>query len=158
MIGNLATHFGHQDRNFESTGDLMSALRAAKPVKAAQLAQIPSAAGAYILSERGRAVYVGVSENLRRRLRQETSGKPDQSALAFKLARERVPRKPGELEPSRKELMGEPKFAAAMNAAVERVKNMEGKWVVIGESSQRNVFSLLATLALNAPHNDFNTR
>ena len=148
MIGNL-------DRNFDSLNDLMARLEAAPPVKVTQLAQIPSAGGAYVLTERGRAVYVGVSNSLRKRMRQETSGRPDQSALAFKLARERTRRKYEDPQMrSRKELMDIPQFAEVMNTTTERVKNMEAKCVVIKEMSQRNLFDLFAALSLSAPHND----
>jgi len=74
---------------------------------------MPSA-GVYLLSEDGRALYVGRSNTLRKRLQGHTHNNHNQATFAFLLAR----RQTGNLTPSyqakgsRQDLLNDPEFRA----------------------------------------------
>jgi hypothetical protein len=91
-------------------------------------------------------------------MRNHTSGRGEQSVFAFKLARDLANKKNRyTVAESRKALMKDAEFSAAMRLTTLRVKQMGAKYVQIDDPILRYLFEVYATLSLEAPYNDFNT-
>jgi hypothetical protein len=149
---------GRFDKYVEQLKGLLKDLEAANKIKVGECKLFPEAGGCYAMIEDGKYQYVGIAKNIRQRMRNHTSGRAEQSAFAFKLAREATGRartytKAG----SKKELMKDPIFVSAMKLATERVKQMNSQFVLIEDPSQRYLFEFFAAINLDAPYNDFNT-
>lgn len=119
---------------------------------------IPKAPGVYALFENDEAVYVGRSKNLRQRIGNHTSGRPEQSSFAFKLAREETGRVATyKVKGSRKQLMADPAFSISFQACVSRIRGFKARFVVIENDILQHLFEVYAALALNTHYNDFKT-
>src|SRR3974390_2543616 len=87
---------------------------------------MPSA-GIYLFSEDGIPLYVGRTNNLRKRLQYHTRNNHNQATFAFLLARHQT----GNLKASyqakglRQDLLSDPKFRAAFDAARQRIREMD---------------------------------
>jgi hypothetical protein len=137
---------------------LYAKLEAAKKFAVGENRLLPDEGGCYAMIEYEKYLYVGIAKNIRQRMRNHTSGRAEQSAFAFKLAREATGRartytKAG----SKKELMKDPVFISAMKLATERVKSVTCQFVLIEDPSLRYLFEFFAAVSLDAPYNDFNT-
>ena len=149
---------GRFDKYVEQLKGLLAELEAAKKFKVGENKLFPKAGGCYAMIERKKYPYVGIAKNIHQRMRNHTSGRAEQSAFAFKLAREATGRvKTYTKAGSKRELMKDPVFIGAMKSATERVKNMDSQFVLIEDPSQRYLFEFFAAVSLDAPYNDFNT-
>jgi predicted GIY-YIG superfamily endonuclease len=149
---------GRFDKYVEQLKGLLAELEAAKTFKVGENRLFPTAGGCYAMIERQKYQYVGIAKNIRQRMRNHTSGRAEQSAFAFKLARETTGKvKTYTKVGSKKELMKDSVFIDAMKLATERVKSMDTKFVLIEDPSQRYLFEFFAAMSLDAPYNDFNT-
>ena len=118
----------------ESLRPKLKALLAMAPLKPTHLpAQMPKA-GVYVLSEKGRHLYVGRSNDIRGRIRRHSrpSASHRMAAFAFRLARvatgnTRASYKKG--EGSRAGLMENPVFAEAFASAKARICAMDLRYV-----------------------------
>ncbi|MBY0533101.1 MAG: GIY-YIG nuclease family protein [Xanthobacteraceae bacterium] len=146
------------DAYVEQLKSLLDQLKAAPFMNLRELKQFPEASGCYALTEDSKYLYVGIARNFRQRMRNHTSGRAEQSAFAFKLARELTGRKTEYTKAgSRKALMQDPIFVEAMKSTTSRVRSMRAQIVQIEDPSQRYLFEFFAALSLEAPYNDFNT-
>jgi GIY-YIG catalytic domain len=130
---------------------------AAKPLS--DLTQFPQLGGCYVLMENDIRLYVGIAKNLRQRMRNHVSGRAEQSAFAFKLAREVTGHQPTYRKTgSRKDLVkNNAEFSNAMRNTTERVRKMSAQFVVIEDAALRYLFEFFAAHSLNTRYNDFNT-
>src|SRR3989442_428632 len=107
----------------------LRALLASLPVKADELPIEMPAPGVYLFTERGRHLYVGRSNRLRKRipLHYRRSSKHSSAAFAFRLARKATRREIAsyKTEGSRKQLAANPSFSRAFVRAKERIRRME---------------------------------
>lgn len=120
---------------------------------------LPTKPGIYLLSEGGEDLYVGrTSRNLRNRMKGHGSGTHFSSTFAFLLARHETgieaTYKP---KGSREDLMSDPVFRPAFDRALERIKKMEVRHIVIEDDHVQHVFELYTALRLNTRHNHFRT-
>ena len=137
---------------------LLAELEAATEIRVSENRLFPEAGGCYARMEHDKYQYVGIAKNIRQRMRNHTSGRAEQSAFAFKLAREATGRSRTYTRAgSKKELMKDAVFISAMKFATERAKNMTSRFVLIEDPSQRYLFEFFAAVSLDAPYNDFNT-
>lgn len=118
---------------------------------------IPSS-GIYVFSEGGSHLYVGRSKRLRDRLRYHSSSAKD-APFAFKLAREQTGNTKASYSSkgSREELLANPEFQAAFQAAKERIRRMQIRFVGEPDPTRQALLEIYATISLAAPYNDFDT-
>jgi len=142
----------------EQLPQLLEQMISASPRSLRELKEFPKHGGCYALIENEKYLYVGIAKNLKQRMQNHTSGRAEQSAFAFKLAREITGKKTDYTKNgSRKALMSDPIFVAAMDDTTNRVRQMTAKYVQIDDPAQRYLFEFFATTSLAAPYNDFET-
>jgi hypothetical protein len=80
------------------------------------------------------------------------------AAFAFRLAREHTGRVATyTTEGGRAALMKDPKFSAAFNAAKERIRAMDIRFVAEGDPLRQTLLEVYCAVALGTPYNDFDT-
>ena len=136
---------------------LVNKLRKDKPDS---VSEVPSKKGLYVLSERGKPRYIGITGNLRRRWQLHRHGGASSASFAIRLARRATKRK----RTYRKEdglnaLMKDEEFRAAFKRAKERIRKMEIRYLAWpGDNDDLAIFEIYAAQALNTTfHNDFST-
>jgi hypothetical protein len=136
------------------------ALIAREPVKFNGLRprDVPKS-GVYVFSEGDSHLYAGRSKNMHGRLRMHCYGTPDQSALAFKLAREATGKIKATYTPagSRTELMADPRFARAFQEAQTRIREMNVRFVEEADPTAQALLEIYVSIALSTRYNDFET-
>jgi hypothetical protein len=152
----LHPSFVHVVESLQPAFERLLAQAPTKPVKLP--AGLPSA-GVYLFTEEGKHLYVGRSNNLRRRMQRH--GSPGatykQAAFAFRLAREQT----GNLEASykaegsRAHLMEDPEFALAFANAKNRIRNMDLRFVEESDPLRQAFLEMYVAVALGTPYNDF---
>lgn len=121
---------------------------------------IPRAAGVYLFVEEGKALYVGQTRDLRRRLADHcrVSSRENQASFAFNLARESAAEARLSVVGYRKVLAVEPAFAEHFAAAKARVAAMDIRFIELDDPELRTVFEVYGTLALGTErYNTFET-
>src|SRR5438876_4409176 len=128
---------------------------------AVRLTSIPKEAsrpGIYLFSEGPLHLYVGRSKNVRNRLKMHV-GDPSGASFAFKLAREACGRRKATYAPegSRTHLMTIPDFVQAFQAAKDRIRAMDIRFIAEPDCNRQALLEIYATLALGTRYNDFET-
>lgn len=131
------------------------------PVTTDSLLERMPKAGIYLFSEGARHLYVGRSNDIRRRLgRHSRPGATHRmAAFAFRLAREATGhiqatyRKEG----SRSALMKDPVFRSAFEAAKARIRRMDRRFVEESDPVRQAILEVYVAVALQTPYNDFDT-
>jgi hypothetical protein len=143
----------------EGLDNSLQRLLAMAPVKPGQLLGELPAAGVYLYSEGKRDLYVGRSNNLRRRMQRH--GRPGatykQAAFAFRLAREATGRIKASYKPegSRARLIADPQFLAAFTKAKERIFCMDLRFVAEADPVRQALLEIYVAIVLGTPYNDF---
>lgn len=156
VIMNLHPSFVHVVESLQPSVERLLDQPPIKPVK------IPStlpAAGVYLFTESGKHLYVGRSNNLRRRMQRHGSvgATYKQAAFAFRLAREVT----GHLkatyrtEDSRAHLMENEAFALAFSDAKKRIRSMDLRYVEEANPLRQAVLEMYVAVVLSTPYNDF---
>ncbi len=116
-------------------------------------------AGVYLFSEAGRPLYVGRAKTLRKRLQNHTHNSHNQATFAFLLARHETGNLKASYQPrgSRKDLLTDPEFRAAFDAARERVRHMDVQFVEEADPIRQAILEVYAALETRAEYNDFDT-
>jgi hypothetical protein len=118
--------------------------------------EMPSA-GVYLLSENGESLYVGRTNKLRNRLQYHTRNNHNQATFAFLLARERT----GKTKPtyqksgSRQDLLTQPRFRSAFDAARQRIRKMEVQFIEETDPIRQALLEIYTALRVSARYNDF---
>jgi len=116
--------------------------------------------GVYVFYENDKALYVGRSNRLKKRLQEHgrLSSTHNSAPFAFNLAKEKMQRAK-EIPPyvRRKELEHAPGFDYAFFEAKNRVAEMKIRVMQIDDQVTQALFEIYAALALNTPYNDFST-
>lgn len=145
-------------RSDEDFGLWLERLTAAPAAPLSQTQSFPDRGGCYVIEENGVFLYVGISKSIRQRMRNHTSGRPEQSAFAFKLARQEAGRKTDYTKTnSMKTLSVDPEFLDAFARITTRVRAMTARFILIDDANSRYLFEHYAATRLNTPYNDFNT-
>lgn len=138
-------------------------LLAMAPFQYASLPRVMPLAGIYVLSENGRNLYVGRSNNIRRRLGRHCNpgATHRMAAFAFRLAREATGRLEATYAPgaggTRDELMLDTNFVTAFNAAKARIRAMEFRFVEEADPTRQALLEIYIAVTLETPYNDFDT-
>lgn len=134
------------------------ALMQMEPVTLAGLPKTVPSSGIYLFSEGPSHLYVGRSKRLRQRLRYHSSSAKD-APFAFKLAREQTGNTKASYSTkgSREELLADRTFLAAFQAAKERIRRMQIRFVEEPNPNRQALLEIYATISLGAPYNDFDT-
>jgi predicted GIY-YIG superfamily endonuclease len=130
-----------------------------QPISPVKVSPNVPPAGIYLFSEGDNHLYVGRSNNLRRRMQRHGSpgATHKQAAFAFRLAREAT----GNLkatyktEGSRDRLIEDPEFKAAFTSAKARIRNMQLRYVEESDPLRQAVLEMYVAVALATPYNDF---
>ena len=134
-------------------------LTATAPVKMHTLPKSVPDAGVYLFSEKERNLYVERTANIRGRLRNHCRGNHNAASFAFLLAREKT----GSLQPtyqkrgSRVDLMCQESFKAVFFSQIERVKQMDVRFVEEADPVRQMLLEVYVAIALDTPYNKFKT-
>jgi hypothetical protein len=147
------------DKLVKTLAPKLSDLMEFAPISHGQLPKIMPMCGIYLFSEGATHLYVGRSNNIRRRYRLHSrpSATSDQAGFAFQLAR----RATGYLqatykaEGGRKWLMKQPNFIAAFAAAKVRIRAMDFRYVEQSDQQHQAILEVYASFVLKTPFNDF---
>ncbi|HAD87363.1 MAG TPA: hypothetical protein DCG48_08380 [Rhodospirillaceae bacterium] len=114
--------------------------------------------GIYVFFEEGKAVHVGRTRNLRQRLRSHHTFSHNAASFAFKRARRELgvvtTYKP---EGSRADLMRRDDFATEFRRQIDRVRQMEARFLEIKDPILQYLVELYAHLELRLPLDEFDT-
>ena len=117
--------------------------------------------GVYLFSEGECHLYVGRSRSIRQRLgRQCRVGATHRmGASAFRLAQQATGRLKASYrtEGSRANLMKDPKFREAFDAAKARIQQMDIRFVEETDPLRQTLLEVYVAIALQTPHNGFDT-
>ncbi|HZQ94706.1 MAG TPA: GIY-YIG nuclease family protein [Candidatus Sulfotelmatobacter sp.] len=118
--------------------------------------------GVYLFTEKGRHLYVGRSNVLRKRYGRHCrpGATHKQAAFAFQLAREVTGRTKATYKAgdgSRDGLMLDPIFKAAFQSAKERIRAMEYRYVEEQDQNRQALLEIYCAVVLATPYNDFRT-
>ncbi len=120
---------------------------------------LPSA-GIYLFSEDGHNLYVGRSNNIRRRIKLHCrpSSQHNQATFAFKVTREIT----GNLKAtyksgigSRAALVKEPEFLQCFTDQKSRISDMDIRVVEEADPNRQALLEMYASIVLETPYNDF---
>jgi hypothetical protein len=153
---NLHPSFVHVVESLQPSFEKLLAQSPMRPVK------LPSGLpgpGVYLFTEGGRHLYVGRSNNLRRRMQRHGSAGATykQAAFAFRLAREQTGKLKAtyKTEGSRAHLMEDPAFALAFGNAKRRICEMDLRFVDESDPLRQAILEMYVAVALGTPYNDF---
>jgi hypothetical protein len=134
------------------------ALMRMEPVTIGGLPRNVPNSGIYVFSEGASHLYVGRSKRLRNRLRYHSSSAED-APFAFKLAREQTGNTKASYSSkgSRQKLLANPRFRAAFQAAKERIRRMQIRFVDEPDPVRQALLEIYVTISLEASYNDFDT-
>jgi len=146
----------------ETLAPKLERLRSTSPVRAGDLPRDMPTSGVYLFTENGRPMYVGRSNALRNRygLHCRPSATHEQATFAFQLAREATGKAKAAYaagKESRKGLMEDPVFKAAFNAAKERIRKMDYRYVEEIDQTRQALLEIYCAVVLSTPYNDFRT-
>lgn len=154
MHKRFATVVAQLDPSFRQ----LLAMRPSKPL--ALPPEVPTA-GIYLLSEGRRHLYVGRSNRVRKRLRNHCrpSATYKMAAFAFRLAREATGRLKATYKPegSRADLMKDPAFVHAFDAAKARIREMDVRFLAEADPVRQAILEVYVAVVLRTPYNDFDT-
>ena len=116
--------------------------------------------GVYLFSEGDRHLYVGRSDNLRRRYGHHSNpgSQHNQAVFAFKLAREATGQVAAAYAPganSRVGLAADEAFREVFRQAKSRIRRMDYRFVVEEDPTRQALLELYCAIALGCPYNDF---
>lgn len=140
-----------KDTAFDAS--IFTAHRSATKRLLGQLGRKEDFPGCYVMYEDDKAMYVGRSKHVVRRLTQHlSSSSPNSATLAFKLAKEERGAKGN---PDR--LMENPAFKSIFDAKQRRLRAMRVAFVPIADPVTLYVFEVYAAMKLDAEWNHFHT-
>jgi hypothetical protein len=115
-------------------------------------------AGAYVFFEDGKAVHVGRTRNLQRRLRGHVAKSHYSASFAFKRARRTL----GKLatyvtEGSRSQLAKDAEFMPEFHRQIEMIKAMQVKFIEVTDPIAQYLLELYAHMEYGLPLDEFDT-
>jgi hypothetical protein len=118
--------------------------------------KIPNA-GVYLFSQAGRPLYVGRTNNLRKRLQYHTRNNHNQATFAFLLARHEtgILKASYKQKGSRQDLLTNDNFRKAFDAARLQIRTMDVQFIEEKDPVYQTILEVLAALRTKAKYNDF---
>ncbi len=137
----------------------LRALRAMDPVTATTLPRVMPERGIYLFSDGPRHLYVGRSNNIRRRihLHCRPSSQHNQATFAFLMARKRTGRASATYTPSgsRAQLAEDALFGPVFTDCKAKVRRMQLRFVEEKNATRQALLEIYAATVLKTPFNDF---
>ena len=127
------------------------------PVRHGSVLKTLPTKGVYLFSEGKKHLYVGRSNSLRKRFRGHFAD-PSGAAFAFLLARKATGKKRNYKKGSggtRKELMQDPAFRAAFDAAKNWIKKMDYRCIEENDPTCQALLEIYCATVLGTEHNNF---
>jgi hypothetical protein len=135
------------------------ALLKMNPVKMSNLPKEMPKEGIFLFSEGDRYLYVGRSNNIRRRLQihSRNSGTHNQTTFAFRISRENTGQTKASYSSSgsRLSLQNEDKFGKDFASVKMRVSQMDIRFVEETDSVRQALLEIYVATVLKTPYNDF---
>ena len=117
--------------------------------------------GIYLFSQGGKHLYIGRSDNIRRRMGLHTrpSSTHNQATFAFRMARKElgIPLPTYKPEGSRSDLASNPRFLSAFQAAKSEIREMEVHFLAEEDPIMQVLLEIYISLTLDTPYNEFKT-
>ena len=110
--------------------------------------------GVYLFNENGKPIYVGRSNNIRRRYGDHTRPSSPTS-LGILIARRELNLRPDYRAGARKRLWADPKFKQAFERAKKRIIAMEFRAVEESDQTRQALLEVYCAVTLRTPYNDF---
>lgn len=144
----------------ESLHPSLEALLEMKPVRYGSLPRSIPSQGVYLFSEGDRHLYVGRTNQMKKRFGQHcrASSQHNQAVFAFKHARIQTGQTKAAYRPgssSRSGLINDPAFADAFSAAKSYVRQLDIRFVEECDQPRQALLEMYCAIALNCPYNDF---
>lgn len=143
----------------ETLAPKVTELLASPAYRKGQLPRQVPASGIYLFSENGFHLYVGRSDNIRRRygLHTRPSAAHNQASFAFLMARHqtnnlRVAYRTGG---GRNWLIEQPEFLSAFRDAKQRIAQMDFRFVEETDANRQALLEIYAAIVLETKYNDF---
>jgi hypothetical protein len=113
--------------------------------------------GVYLFSENGHALYVGRTNNLRKRLQYHIRNNHNQATFAFLLAREQTGniKATYQKKGSRSDLLSQSAFRLAFDGARDRIRKMDVQFIEELNPIRQALLEICAALRAKAIYNDF---
>ena len=137
--------------------DLLERLVKSSPRFRSDLGEIPKK-GIYVFYEDEKPIYVGRSNNLKRRIQEHGVRSSDRfsATFAFRIAINNAKKIKIDVNRLRSELEKDADFAALYDKAKERVRNMSVRTIEIDDQIIQTIFEVYACVALKTwEYNDF---
>jgi hypothetical protein len=133
------------------------ALLASPSYSMENLPRVMPQAGIYLLSENRKAVYVGRSSYLRKRLQNHRSNSHNKASLAFLMAREETGRTKASYKPdgSRSALLRDSLFRTAFDNARARIRKMHVQFIEVENPVKQALLEIYTAFYVKAEFNDF---
>ena len=123
------------------------------------ISDIPKLPGIYLFSKGKKHLYVGRTNNLKRRHREHLSFSVLDAPFAFKMARKATGNKKATYKEkcSTKHLSSQSKFRREIKRAKEKIRKMNYRYVVEKDPIKQTLLEIYVAIALKTPYNDFDT-
>ena len=137
----------------------LAELSACEPRRRSELMPVPKIPAIYALSERGRAVYVGRTRNLRDRLSGHMCPGNDRysATLAFLLAMNDAEPLGIDITRKRGEIEDDPKCRPFFLASKERVSRMKVQYIEVEDPVEQTILEVFVAESLATRYNSFET-
>ncbi len=139
--------------------ELLKRLLKMVPTHAINLPKNIPLKGIYLFSENDNHLYVGRSNNIKRRIQNHCrpSASHHQATFAFRIARvdTNLEKATYKTEGSRKQLEEDPKFKLVFTTAKERVRNMDLRFIEANDPILQALFEIYVAVTLDTPYNNF---
>jgi predicted GIY-YIG superfamily endonuclease len=113
--------------------------------------------GVYLFSQDGKALYVGRTNNMYKRLQYHTRNNHNQATFAFLLARRKTGKKKATYQKagSRSDLLTQPRFLNAFNKARDAIRKMDVQFIAEANANRQALLEICAAMRTKAKCNDF---
>jgi len=115
--------------------------------------------GVYVFFEGEKAIYVGRSNRLKKRLREHSQRSSDHysATLAFRIAKQKFLNNNMVKRRTNKQLMEDSSFVQEFEAAKDRIAITKMRFIEIDDQIEQAMFEMYVHLTLNTELNDFST-
>lgn len=137
----------------------LASLLAMQPITDGRLPPDMPLRGIYLFTKAGRHLYVGRSNNLKRRYKLHTlpGSQQNQASFAYRIACESMNQQPAlyQADGGRRAHSLLPEFIEKFALAKATVRDMEFRFVEQTDQTYQAVLEIYAAVVLNTPYNDF---
>jgi predicted GIY-YIG superfamily endonuclease len=133
---------------------LLKELLACPQISITDGSEFPDKPGVYLISKGKRALYVGRSRSIKKRIANHRGASPHSSTFAFRLACNALGWKPSYTRgKGRASLMKQRKFKTAFKKNVSKIREMTARFVEVKKDETQYLFEFYVHVSLKTPHN-----